>query len=666
MSRTHEEFLNKIHDGKTAAAHISILADTVDPSLSYAGPREWTGRNAIHTAVFRENLDIIRDFCNILKDTASDEVKREQVRTAIKSASKDGLTPLMLNALKSPNAEITALLLDAGADPNVCMTSGEWENFNSLHAVSYEVNADVAIALLKAGADPSRLPEGAGTWDDRFNVLHRFTDKNVIAVVKAVCAIENKAQLAQVINGRNKDGFTPLLVSLKESYTEIAVQLVQAGADLSLSCDKAGKKWFAYNALHLASERNNVAVIRAIKAKDPSSYLGMIDSRILREDGDYPSFTPLLMAMINQHWEVVIELVQMDADPSLQVTRDHSCKHTWGSWGGNWKGCNALDIAGRRNAPFRVMDAINHANHANYKKALRVAGLVSQPAGSASISASPQTLFAPASRAVEKKWGLLNGESYAFEVAPKESRSALLGASCDTIQSKLLGCIRDRDKDLEKKNTVIELIANQIRKDGRGLYLNEAIQKRLARMHDQLDALKKEREFSERGYRRILRMSDSNVGLAEIVDLFRAAGRPLDADQVERLLVDGNARKQQIEQHLLSFVSEVEVQEDYIKQNVVELRLSSSLMISFALIENLSLRMWGAGSGDKMTLLAVVQPEIAEVGPCIDIFDSGTDFRKLKLVPAPVISPETGSRRTREEDLVVVGQGDPKRLRSAV
>jgi len=74
--------------------------------------------------------------------------------------SRNGYNVFPLNsAVAANNADITKILLEAGAEVNVMQTSG----ITPLHSAAHHGNIEILILLLEAGADTSVTTEGGKT-----------------------------------------------------------------------------------------------------------------------------------------------------------------------------------------------------------------------------------------------------------------------------------------------------------------------------------------------------------------------------------------------------------------------------------------------------------------------------------------------------------------------
>ena len=105
------------------------------------------------------------------------------------------------------------------------------------------------------------------------------------------------------INSRSKDGTTPLMVAAAKGQEKTLNFLLSKGADPHL------KNFMGRNLLHAAAEGGNILIVRSMLSFD-------ID---INSKGDESSATPLIIAAMENHVEVMKYLLQKGADISLTV-----------------------------------------------------------------------------------------------------------------------------------------------------------------------------------------------------------------------------------------------------------------------------------------------------------------------------------------------------------
>ena len=161
-----------------------------------------------------------------------------------------GNTPLH-RAAKAGHADAVAVLLEAGADPNV-------RNNKIITPLHYATEAGVnqaIFALLSVGADPN-VPDINGN-----SALHQAVKQSNAEAVQALLASGSS------LNAQNKNGQTPLHISARYGRAEHMEILLDYGADLSLT-DRDGKV-----PLHHAVLAGDVETVSALLAKgsDPNA-----------------------------------------------------------------------------------------------------------------------------------------------------------------------------------------------------------------------------------------------------------------------------------------------------------------------------------------------------------------------------------------------------------
>ncbi len=123
----------------------------------------------------------------------------------------------LAEACRNGNAAIVKLLLEAGADANTTMKGGE----TVLMLAAHSGNAETVKALLAHGADPNqreRLDQTALMW---------AAAEGHAAVVRAL--IEAGADL----NARLDSGFTPFFFAVREGRPDVVQAFIEAGIDVN-------------------------------------------------------------------------------------------------------------------------------------------------------------------------------------------------------------------------------------------------------------------------------------------------------------------------------------------------------------------------------------------------------------------------------------------------
>lgn len=211
------------------------------------------GMTALHWAAYQDDLETMK----LLLDAGAN----------IKAANRYGVTPLSL-ACTNANETMVELLLEAGADPNtalrggetVLMTSARTGKLGTVKALlsrGADVNAKVGTGqtaliwavseghvevveeLLKAGAEFLSPLVGSGFTPLLFAVRDGRSDV-VQVLLKAGADVNEIVQRPDGSSPRllpgpagraARNGSSPLILAVENGHFELAVQLLEAGAD---------------------------------------------------------------------------------------------------------------------------------------------------------------------------------------------------------------------------------------------------------------------------------------------------------------------------------------------------------------------------------------------------------------------------------------------------
>lgn len=143
------------------------------------------------------------------------------------AALKGGETVLM-TAARAGDVESVKALLDAGADPNATERNAQ----TALMWASAEGHADVVRALIDSGADP------AATLASGFNALFFAVREGRTAVVRTLLDPAVGFDVNEPLNRKGRpqyqyanSGMSPLILAIENGHFDLAVALVEAGAD---------------------------------------------------------------------------------------------------------------------------------------------------------------------------------------------------------------------------------------------------------------------------------------------------------------------------------------------------------------------------------------------------------------------------------------------------
>jgi ankyrin repeat protein len=243
------------------------------------------------------------------------------------AAQADGMTALHWAALHG-DTPLASLLIMAGANVRATTRLGD---YTPLHLASQYGHARVMQALIAAGADVSARSTTGAT---PLLLAARAGNVEGASVLVAANADVNAAEAVH--------GQTPLMIAAGFDRAEVVTLLLARKADATVSSkvvdlrtltapsDAAGRRPqaettavagatrpYAYNeligaqggltALHFAARQGSARAVRALLAN--------------RVDVNLPSpgdrSTPLLVALVNGHFDIAAELVEHGADPNL-------------------------------------------------------------------------------------------------------------------------------------------------------------------------------------------------------------------------------------------------------------------------------------------------------------------------------------------------------------
>jgi len=203
------------------------------------------GMTALHWAVWRDEVDAVKTL-----------LAKGAVATA---ANRYGVTPLSLTC-ENGNGEIAELLLAAGADANGTLAGGE----TALITASRTGKIEVVRALISHGADIDARQRKQQT------ALHWAAHEGHADVVQLL--ISMGADQYRRLNSN----FTPWLLAARQGHPEVIRVLLRAGQDVNEGVPKIGDG----------------------------------------KGGIKPGTSALIMALINGHFELALELVDAGADPN--------------------------------------------------------------------------------------------------------------------------------------------------------------------------------------------------------------------------------------------------------------------------------------------------------------------------------------------------------------
>ena len=153
----------------------------------------------------------------------------------------------MLDSGRVAEAEIEAIiryLIEAGAVAN---TQKLTEDTPLNDAITWRIKPELIAMLLEAGADPNIPDEGGDT------ALHKAAATGDIAVVKLL--LDAQAD----INALTVWRYTPLTIAIFNEAEEVVALLLEAGADPTIADADGNKPW------HHAKKKGNQTIINLLR-----------------------------------------------------------------------------------------------------------------------------------------------------------------------------------------------------------------------------------------------------------------------------------------------------------------------------------------------------------------------------------------------------------------
>lgn len=251
----------------------------------------------------------------------------------VNAAQGDGMTALHW-AASNGDAALTQMLLSAGANVRASTRLG---GITALHMASQAGYAQVVAALIAAGADrnaptttgatPLMLAARSGSTETVTKLIETGADVNAKEkgfgqTALMVAAGLDRADVVKLLIARGADWKTASAVAdlnaLTASPTEDGTGRPQPAAAAPRGADVAGvTRGYRYNeligaqggltALHFAARQGSAAAVHAL-----------VESGVnvnLASPGDHAS--PLLIALINGHFDLAAYLIEKGADPNL-------------------------------------------------------------------------------------------------------------------------------------------------------------------------------------------------------------------------------------------------------------------------------------------------------------------------------------------------------------
>lgn len=220
-----------------------------------------------------------------------------------------GETPFIYAIIFNSNPNLISVLIDLGADVNVCDDTGDSP---LMYAAYYNTNPDIVSLLIESGADVNHKNSSGET------VLHHsLQNENCLAIIKAL--VRGGADL----NVLNNQGFSPLVYALQQielqqtmekelsvknaaslhrNFSEIIVYMVKNGAKMSYF------QSFGNSPIEFACANNDTETLTLL-----------VDLGVDLNSTDLGGKTPLMYAALqNANTNIITTLMGLGADPEVK------------------------------------------------------------------------------------------------------------------------------------------------------------------------------------------------------------------------------------------------------------------------------------------------------------------------------------------------------------
>ncbi len=199
----------------------------------------------------------------------------------VQAQGEDLITPLMI-AVKQGTPDTVAMLIAAGADVNAVAKI----NKNALLFAAERGEPEILELLIRSGAEVKRFGQAA-----LFTLLMADNSPERLHCVQMLL------QAGVNVNDRNLAGQSPLIVSIKRNYQDVAILLIKYGADPEIP-DSSGQFPLA-----LAAARGQYSVVEAL-----------IEHKAKLESTDRDGRTALLYAVESKRYRIVRLLMDAGAN----------------------------------------------------------------------------------------------------------------------------------------------------------------------------------------------------------------------------------------------------------------------------------------------------------------------------------------------------------------
>jgi ankyrin repeat protein len=205
---------------------------------------------------------------------------------------KNIATPLII-ALENEHFDLVKEMVEENADLNFQTIDG-----NTALIVALSKSSEITEMLLDRGADPDLKT------DNGITTLMLAAQNGDVDVIKKI--LVKSANPKHLINMAAKtNGVTALVLALISGYPKVAIELLKNDANPNLQLPN-GK-----TSLMIASQNGYIDVVEEILAKSPNVKL-LIDA-VMKHNG----ITALMLAVDNEHYEIVSTLLSRCANTAL-------------------------------------------------------------------------------------------------------------------------------------------------------------------------------------------------------------------------------------------------------------------------------------------------------------------------------------------------------------
>jgi ankyrin repeat protein len=212
----------------------------------------------------------------------------------VNAAQPDGMTALHWAAQRD-DVEIADLLLEAGADFKLANRTGA----KPLYLAAINGSAEMIARLLEAGEDPNAVLTTEG---ESVLMLTAYTGN--------AAAVETLLDRGADVNLQQARGQTALMWAAAEGHTDVVKLLIRRGADVALSSAASTKPERrppgGMTALLFAARQGKLDTARAL-----------VDGGADVNQAGADNTSPLLIAIVNGHYELASMLIERAADPDI-------------------------------------------------------------------------------------------------------------------------------------------------------------------------------------------------------------------------------------------------------------------------------------------------------------------------------------------------------------